>query len=83
MAKKGIKIDMRPTRRFADEKGLETPLAKNHDASKKRSMKKLRQLLCEKGERSDGRACVACESKCQFGIEYMKRQEINDVQSGE
>ena len=84
MAKKPkVHTDGRHTTKFGDDKGQDYILAKNHDASRTRSMNQLRKLLCLNGERSYGMSCVTCESKCQFGMEYMKRQENEDVQYGE
>ena len=38
-------------------------------------MHKLKELLCEPGERSDGKACITCDARCHFGIEYITRKE--------
>lgn len=66
----------RTTIRFAQDKPTSTEhLARNHTASATRPLRKLKQLLCQRGERSDGEACRTCESKCNFGIEYVERKE--------
>ncbi len=68
--------DNRSTRYFGDDKPTTTEhLAKNHVANADRPMHKLRELLCEPGERSDGRVCTTCEAKCRFGTEYITRKE--------
>lgn len=68
--------DNRTTRYYGDDKPTATEhLAKNHVADTNRPMRKLKELLCEPGERSDGKACTTCEAQCNFGIEYITRKE--------
>lgn len=64
-----------PTRRFAETKTTGDQTPKNHTAGAKRSMRKLKELLCERGYQSDGAACIKCESVCGFGQEYLNRQK--------
>lgn len=73
-----VRIDARTTTRYGDDYGTDEILARNHDASKPRSMKNLRLLLCKSGDRSDGKVCYTCDSVCQFGIEYMRRKDSGD-----
>lgn len=68
--------DNRATTHFGDDKpSLTEHLAPSHVAGKARPLHKLKELLCERGERSDGEACTPCEAQCQFGIEYITRKE--------
>ncbi len=68
--------DNRTTRHYGDDKATTTEhLAKNHVADTNRPMHKLKELLCEPGERSDGKACITCDARCNFGIEYITRKE--------
>ncbi len=64
-----------PTRRFAETKSTGDQTPKNHTAGAKRSMRKLKDLLCERGYRSSGEACATCESTCAFGLEYLSRRK--------
>ena len=79
MAKKPrLRIDARPTTHYGDDHCTNEILSKNHDASKPRSMKNLRLLLCIDGDCSDGKACYTCDSVCQFGIEYMRKKDAGE-----
>lgn len=62
-----------PTRRFAETKTTGDQTPKNHTAGAKRSMRKLKEFLCDRGYHSDGKACATCESTCAFGLEYLSR----------
>ena len=65
-----------PTRHFGDDRpSRDEHLAKNHVADTERPLHKLKELLCRPGEKTDGQACITCESKCNFGIEYIARKE--------
>lgn len=72
---KGVHRGNLPTTRFAESKGTGEQIPKNHTADARRSMRKLRELLCERGYQSDGTACIKCESVCGFGQEYLNRQK--------
>jgi hypothetical protein len=66
------------TTHFADDtRGKQQP--RNRTAGVERPMRKLRELLCRSGERSDGGACVDCASPCRFGEEYLERQKEGEA----
>mgnify|MGYP001668455481 CR=1 FL=1 len=66
------------TRHFADDKPNGDGAPKNHTADAPRTMRKLKELLCERGYRTSGEACFKCESSCRFGEEYAARQKEGD-----
>lgn len=70
---KSVRRGNRPTRRFAESKATGEQIPKNHTADAPRPMRKLKELLCDSGFRTDGDACMDCESRCQFGQEYLLR----------
>lgn len=72
---KSVRRGKEHTTRFAESKSTGEQIPKNHTADASRSMRKLRELLCERGYRSDGAACIKCESVCGFGQEYLSRQK--------
>jgi hypothetical protein len=76
---KGIRRGNLPTKHFAEAKVTTDQTPKNHTADAKRSMRKLRELLCDSGYRSNGAACGPCESPCRFGQEYLLRQKEGET----
>lgn len=76
---KNVRRGNLPTKRFADDRlpGDQTP--KNHTAQAKRPLRKLKELLCDRGYHTDGAACPSCESPCRFGEEYLARQKEGDT----
>lgn len=51
--------------------------SENHDARAKRPLHKLRKLLCQDGDKTNGAACLICESVCQFGKIYLEQLQQN------
>lgn len=64
---------------FGDARTNTRHPTKNRAADAKRSMKKLRELLCRNGERTNGGACAGCASPCRFGEKYLKRQKEGET----
>lgn len=67
------------TRHFADDKPHGDGTPKNHTADAPRTMRKLKEFLCARGSRSNGKDCANCESSCRFGEEYAARQKEGDA----
>ena len=72
---KGVRRGNLPTTKYAESKSPGDQIPKNHQADARRPMRKLRELLCDYGYRTNGRACPTCESPCRFGEEYLDRQK--------
>ncbi len=64
----------KPTTKFGETHTPGGTPPRNHRAGVKRSMRKLKELMCEKGHFTDGEACATCESTCAFGLEYLDRK---------
>ena len=75
-----IRKDRNSTVKYGDNKALPGVQSRNHFAQSKRPLKKLRELLCKSGTKSNGQACLDCEVPCQFGKEYLdkKREEARE-----
>lgn len=67
------------TTHYGDSTPCAVERSKNHAAGRKRTMKKLRELLCLGGDATDGGACADCASPCRFGEEYLKRQKEGET----
>lgn len=71
MKNNGVIRFPRCTQRYGDSKGGHSGV-KNHNARSARPREKLLELLCDAGERSEGKACAGCEAQCGFGLAYME-----------
>ncbi|NLM85553.1 MAG: hypothetical protein GX171_02540 [Clostridiales bacterium] len=76
---KNVRRGNLPTKRFADDRLSGDQAPKNHTAQAKRPLRKLKELLCDRGYHTDGAACPSCESPCRFGEEYLARQKEGDT----
>jgi hypothetical protein len=43
-----------------------------------RPTKKLLELMCKTGAKTQGKACRTCVSRCRFGEEYLDRMQKGD-----
>lgn len=75
-----IRKDRNATVKYGNDKATPGIQSKNNNAKAERPMKKLRELLCKSGTKSNGQACLDCEVPCQFGKEYLikKREEMRE-----
>ena len=67
------------SKHYGDDKATGDGSPRNWAAGREeRPTKKLLELMCKTGAKTQGKACRTCVSRCRFGEEYLDRIQKGD-----